>query len=115
VGTLNWFLGRAVAMALVGTLGGALLVSLYCYQGDETFLPRQLEWEAHVLDTQNLPPEMVEMIIEESRNEQRLHLEELAVVFFGSIGSCMGGLVVSCCFLGRGRRLRQPTAVQLAT
>jgi hypothetical protein len=109
-GTLNWYFGRAVGMALLGTLAGALLVGMYAYQGDETFLSRQLEWDAHVLEAQKLPSDIVEMIVEENRNEQRLHLEELQVAFFGSISSFGSALLVSCCFLGRGRRLRQPRA-----
>lgn len=51
------------------------------------------------------------MIMEETRHEQAFHLEELWVVLFGSLSSFGGAVLVSCCFIGRGRRLRNPRGV----
>lgn len=107
VGSLNWFFGRAIVMALVGVVAGSLAIFAYTQFGDDTFLPRQLEWEAHALEKQQLPSEIVDMMLESDRTEQSLHLEEVFVVFCGGITGLTGALLASCLMLGRGRRLRQ--------
>ena len=102
--TMTWYFGRALSMALLRTLLGALLVCYFIYVVDDSYLTRQLEWEAHRFEAFKVPAAVVDSMVDSARDDQLLHMEELTVLLFGSFSSLVGGFLLSCCFIGRTRR-----------